>query len=164
MTTPDPSRAAFEQWYIEDAQSLNISLRDWTREELMRAYLERRQSGLYRSESANSEWKVWQAAMAHKGAEGGGPITPTKSPQTLMDACSDPGPNNGWQPIETAPSYTTILVLGTSGMVVAYKDSYGDWKADGVDFTYDMAYTVLQIGKLTHWAPLPAAPKQEGST
>ena len=69
MTTPDPSREAFEKWYIEDAQSLNISLRDWTREELMRAYLERRQSGLYRSESANSEWKVWQAAMAHKGAE-----------------------------------------------------------------------------------------------
>ncbi|WP_312834322.1 hypothetical protein [Comamonas sp.] len=69
MTTPDPSRAAFEQWYIEDAQSLNIGLRDWTREELMRAYLERRQSGLYRSESVNSGWKVWQAAMAHKGAE-----------------------------------------------------------------------------------------------
>lgn len=139
MTTPDPSRAAFYAWLRTHEDEVG-ALDD------------------------PSALAGWQAAMAHMQAEGGGDQIDPQSLQTRMDAQSKVVPNNGWQPIETAPSYTTILVLGTSGMVVAYKDSYGDWKADGVDVTYDMAYTVLQIGKLTHWAPLPAAPNQEGCT
>lgn len=131
MTTPDPSRAAFEQWYIEDAQSLNISLRDWTRDELMRAYLERRQSGLYRSESANSEWKVWQAAMAHKGAE-----------------C--------WQPIETAPKD------GTNFLALIGDQPY-EARFDERGRVVRFIHTNFDC-KPTHWAPLPAAPKQEGSS
>ncbi|WP_395026346.1 hypothetical protein [Comamonas odontotermitis] len=154
MTTPDPSREAFEQWRNEDRRRRIPEIRDWNDEEIEDLC----------SFSSDREWEIWQAAVAHMQADRGAAQNGPESLQTRMDAGSTVGPNPGWQSIETAPSYTTILVLGTSGMVVAYKDSYGDWKADGVDVTYDMAYTVLQIGKLTHWAPLPAAPKQEGNT
>lgn len=154
MTTPDPSREAFEKHVLTE-NGIYVRGIGW---------ISRNELGDYVATDTQRRWLTWQAAIAHKEADCGGGQNSHESLQTRIDAGSTVGPNPGWQPIETAPSYTTILVLGTSGMVVAYKDSYGDWKADGVDVTYDMAYTVLQIGKLTHWAPLPAAPKQEGST
>ena len=64
----------------------------------------------------------------------------------------------GWQPIETAPHHESILIAGPYGMAVVYKDSYGEWCPDGVGVNYDMASTILEIGKPTHWMPLRAAP------
>lgn len=57
MTTPDPSREAFERHIL----SLNACTR-----------LQRQSDqcgGAYRTVSVERSWKLWQAAMAHKGAE-----------------------------------------------------------------------------------------------
>lgn len=171
MTDQDQSRADFKKWAEREYRNADeYSRRDFT-------------LGL----------AAWQAALNHKAADvvlpeaqceidvrthatyvgheiyewrdnlpdGTYKLYTEQQVRELLAAA--PSLPQGWMPIESAPDYTTILVLGTCGIVVAYKESCGDWKADGVDTTYDMAYTVLQIGKLTHWMPLPQPPKMQGS-
>ena len=72
MTTPDPSREAFYAWLRTHEDEVG-ALDD------------------------PSALAGWQAAMAHKGAEGGGPKPPAELPQTCMDACSDHGPNQAYR-------------------------------------------------------------------
>lgn len=119
MTTPDPSREAFQKtWRADDRPETCFAA-------------------------------GWKAAMAHMQAEGGGPITPTKSLQTRMDACSDPGPNHGWQPIETAPKDgERILLSGPTGRISVgfYEKVDGSW------------FWPLGLAQPTHWQSLPATP------
>lgn len=55
MTTPDPSRAAFEQWYSTAGENSRS--------------VERQEDGRYIYVPTEVCWVAWQAAMAHKGAE-----------------------------------------------------------------------------------------------
>lgn len=118
MTTPDPSRVAFEQWRVQERRNRIPEFQKWPDDVLM----------VMLNCEPEREWKIWQAAMAHKGAD-----------------C--------WQSIETAPKDgTTILLLCTSGGI-----------ADGCWDLRDESWNYAYIDP-THWQPLPAAPKQEGST
>lgn len=111
MTTPDPSREAFEKW-------------------MGAANLTRTQFDDYVNDYVDGKWIAWQAAMAHKGAD-----------------C--------WQSIETAPKDgERILLSGPTGRIAV-----GFWeKFDGSWFWPQ------GLAEPTVWQPLPAAPKQEGST
>lgn len=62
-----------------------------------------------------------------------------------------------WQSIETAPKDgTRVLLAAIQDRPIA---GTGNWVARQEMWTW--AYPLL---KPTHWAPLPAAPKQEGGT
>lgn len=119
MTTPDPSREAFERHIL----SLNACTR-----------LQRQSDqcgGAYRTVSVERSWKLWQAAMAHK--------------------CADL-----WQPIATAPRDGTRVLLATlQDKTIA---GAGNWVERHKIWLWP--YPLVEP---THWAPLPAAPKQEGS-
>lgn len=52
MTTPDPSRAAFEQWYSTAGENSRS--------------VERQEDGRYIYVPTEVCWVAWQAAMAHK--------------------------------------------------------------------------------------------------
>ena len=67
-----------------------------------------------------------------------------------------------WLPFDTVPRSTAcdrdaVLLCGPNGIVTAYWDSY-EWVPDAVECTYDMAECRLDIGKPTHWMPLPSLP------
>ena len=69
-----------------------------------------------------------------------------------------------WLPFDTAPRSRScdrdaVLLRGPGGMVTAYWSGY-DWIPDGVECDYDMAECSLDIGKPTHWMPLPSPPTQ----
>lgn len=76
--------------------------------------------------------------------------------------------DNQWQPIETAPRYTEVLVLRRDGNmhvaeVSGYDRKFGIMNADfgdarctfsfPIDGNYEAGYAP------THWMPLPAPPK-----
>ena len=74
-----------------------------------------------------------------------------------------------WLPFDTVPRSTSydresVMLRGPNGIAVSYWDGY-DWVPDGVECTYDMAECRLDIGKPTHWMPLPSQPntKRESS-
>lgn len=69
MTTPDPSREAFEKWAISDFLSVNRSL-DGT-------------DGYFEGDS-HIAWQAWQAAMAHKEAERWQPIESAPKNKTIL--------------------------------------------------------------------------------
>lgn len=135
MTTPDPSREAFEKW----AQVHYRNANEYSR----RDYL----MGL----------EAWQAAMSHKGSD-----------------C--------WQSIETAPKDQLVMVY-TPPTIHDYPDSVNIrfdhidsdiaddyWYEHGEHYEHYccVAKPEGSIGPsarapYTHWQPLPAAPKQEGS-
>lgn len=118
MTTPDPSRAAFEQWYSTAGENSRS--------------VERQEDGRYIYVPTEVCWVTWQAAMDHKGAD-------------------------FWQPIATAPlDGTRVLLASIQDRPFA---GTGNWVARQRMWTW--AYPLLEP---THWAPLPAAPKQEGNT
>lgn len=82
----------------------------------------------------------WQAAMAHKGAE------------------PKPAEDEGWQRLITAPSEHFVLVA-------AEFDCPGDWRIKIGYLNERGVWHVLGASwEPTRWMPLPAAPKQEGST
>lgn len=134
MTTPDPSRAAFEKWYSNDGENA--------------LSLERVKDGRYRFAPTACCWDAWQAAMAHKGAD-------------------------FWQPIETAPrdgtkflAYRPLAHLTHDPHIRVVKGTphnYGCWEAT-VPPGYSLENFTDGACRATHWQPLPAAPKQEGST
>lgn len=62
-----------------------------------------------------------------------------------------------WQPIETAPSQTSVLVGNCSlkGFFrVAIRDAFGDWHNDGLGY---ISMDPLDKSP-THWMPLPLPP------
>ncbi|MBB6578981.1 hypothetical protein HNP33_003086 [Comamonas odontotermitis] len=59
MTTPDPSREAFEKWRNEDRRRRIPEIRDWNDEEIEDLC----------SFSSDREWEIWQAARGHQGAD-----------------------------------------------------------------------------------------------
>jgi hypothetical protein len=66
---------------------------------------------------------------------------------------------SGWLPIETAPQDTELLLRGTDGYAVGIKGQYG-LEASGVYATYDgIGGVAFDIGTITHYMPLPAAPQ-----
>ena len=174
MTTPDPSREAFEKWaddvFYDGACTIS---EDWS--------IER---NLYKTASHHMAFHAWQAAMAHKGAELQQAHEARRQAQTelatmqekrnrigldidlaLRGEVNEQSPiagrlkliaeANRWQPIETAPKDGTVVLLAHPKGRIAdgcHHPRYGAWS-----WPYVMS-------EPTHWAPLPAAPKQEGST
>lgn len=63
-----------------------------------------------------------------------------------------------WQPIDTAPTHTPVLVYFNDGLFEVAKwnaDDEGDhgwWTNDGLDFNYGQ-------DRPTHWQPLPEPPQ-----
>lgn len=145
MATPDPSREAFEKHVLKIGETGLSTVGMGT--------IARLASGDYEKSSTQERWLTWQAAVAHKAAHWSAAQNSPECSQTRMDAGSALLPNNGWQPIETAPKDgATILLLCTSGGIAD-----GCW--DIRDESWNYAYL-----DPTHWQPLPAAPKLEGST
>lgn len=121
MTTPDPSRAAFEQWYAnyhDDACDNH--------------------GGIDCTNPKGIAEDAWQAAMAHKGAD-----------------C--------WQPIETAPKDGTE-VWAFNGEQARMRWIEGPGYALWVWVDELLEDADPSPDQPTHWQPIPAAPKQEGST
>lgn len=54
-----------------------------------------------------------------------------------------------WQPIETAPEGTCVLVIDFYEPHVAYRTDEGQWTTQHGTFLYDV----------THWRPLPPLPE-----
>lgn len=124
MTTPDPSRAAFEQWYSTAGENSRS--------------VERQEDGRYIYVPTEVCWVTWQAAMAHKGAD-----------------C--------WQSIETAPKDGTE-VWAFNGEQARMRWIEGPGYALWVWVDELLEDADPSPDQPTHWRPLPAAPKQEGST
>ncbi len=61
--------------------------------------------------------------------------------------------NNGWMPIESAPSDELVLIADRLGDIFVAHSQFGYWYA-WVDFV-DPA---LEIKNPTHWQPLPPPP------
>ena len=93
MTTPDPSREAFEKHVLTE-NGIYVRGIGW---------ISRNELGDYVATDTQRRWLTWQAAMAHMHADCGGGQNSHESLQTRIDAGSTVGPNPGWQPIETAP-------------------------------------------------------------
>lgn len=55
MTTPDPSRAAFEKWRVQERRNRIPEFQKWPDDVLM----------VMLNCEPEREWKIWQAAMAH---------------------------------------------------------------------------------------------------
>lgn len=184
MTTPDPSREAFDSHVLTENGIVVRGLRWINRDEL----------GAYKHPDIQARWLTWQAAMAHKGA-------PTASDSNaplefaIKSAPSDPAgaesslgnaddasntaianacePCGGWQPIETAPkdgtkflAYRPLAHLTHDPQIRVVKGTplnYGCWEAT-VPSGYSLENFTDGACRATHWQPLPAAPKQEGST
>ena len=174
MTTPDPSREAFEQWRVQDRRNRIPEFKKWPDDVLMATL----------NCEPEREWKIWQAVMAHKGAELEQAHEARRQAQAeladmqekrnrigldidraLRGEVNEQSPIAGrlkliaegerWQPIETAPrDGERILLSGPTGRI-----SVGSWeKFDGSWFWPQ------GLAEPTHWQTLPAAPKQEGST
>ncbi|MGF6212396.1 hypothetical protein [Comamonas sp. 4034] len=155
MTTPDPSREAFEKHVLTE-NGIYVRGKGW---------ITRNTHGGYEHEDIQERWLTWQAAMAHKGRD---KCVCTFSQRMVGDGCRHCNPqeyidvllaqidehhSERWQPIETAPKDgTTILLLCTSGGI-----------ADGCWDLRDESWNYAYIDP-THWQPLPATPKQEGGT
>lgn len=63
----------------------------------------------------------------------------------------------GWQPIDTAPKDTAILLYGFGFSVAHFNTAYGKWIAYGYE-TPDTIMLNTASSAPTHWMPLPAAP------
>ena len=143
MTTPDPSREAFGKHVLTENGIFVRGL----------GWLNRDETGAYQAPEIQARWLTWQAAMAHKEAEGGGAQNSLESPQSLMDTGSEVVPANDWQPIATAPKDGTVVLLAHPKGRMAdgcHHSRYGVWS---------WPYVMLEP---THWQPLPEAPRQEG--
>lgn len=139
----DQSREAFEKWAISECISVNRSL-DGT-------------DGYFDGDS-HIAWLAWQAAMEQKDAD-------------------------RWQPIETAPKDQLVMVY-TPPTIHDYPDSVNIrfdhidsdiaddyWYEHGEHYEHyccvakpEGSTGPSERAPYTHWMPLPAAPKQEGST
>ncbi len=108
---------------------------DPSREAFLRWFAE---SGMTKFQE--TAWAAWQAAIAYMHAE------------------PKPAGDDGWQRLITAPSEQFVLVA-------AEFDYPGDWRIKIGYLNERGVWHVLGASwEPTHWAPLPAAPKQEGST
>ncbi|AXF52955.1 MAG: hypothetical protein [Caudoviricetes sp.] len=175
MTTPDPGREAFGR-HVRTENGIFVRGQGW---------LNRDEMGAYTHPEIQARWLTWQAAMAHsdlKSDWGGAQNTP-ESVRSLMDASPEVVHNNGWQPIETAPKDQLVMVY-TPPTIHDYPDSVNIrfdhidsdiaddyWYEHGEHYEHYccVAKPEGSIGPsekapYTHWMPLPAAPKQEGST
>ena len=94
--------------------------------------------------------------------------------QAALTAITDAGYRivPGWQPIETAPEETNVIVAVTGGphgatVCEAYfhrDDEYGaEWwlASTGPANYYHGPISDIMHGSVTHWMPLPAAPGDE---
>jgi Protein of unknown function (DUF551). len=72
------------------------------------------------------------------GGAGGYPRTPTEG---------------GWQPIETAPKDGTRVLVSAKGGVTAAEYKFNEW--------WCIAGTAFPLADVTHWQPLPKAPKEK---
>ena len=108
-------------------------------------------------------WRTRKGEQAH-----------TESAQAALTAITDAGYRivPGWQPIETAPEETNVIVAVTGGphgatVCEAYfhrDDEYGaEWwlSATGPANYYHGPISDIMHGSVTHWMPLPAAPGDE---
>lgn len=176
MTTPDPSREAFEKWAHEYCLASEPNYSKGTEADCRAAH----DAG-------------WQAAMTHKGAPA---ASDTNAPLefAIKSAPSDPAgaesslgnaddasntaianacePCGGWQLIETAPRDGTQFLAfrplahithdANIKIVKGTPHNYGCWEAT-VPPGYSLENFTDGACRATHWQPLPAAPKQEGS-
>jgi hypothetical protein len=87
------------------------------------------------------------------------------TPSQLGDSCP-PGSGEGWQPIETAPEETPVLVLRSSGPDIGelrwerpgYEDSFLAFKY----WAHPQDYWIDEDDiSVTHWMPFPTPPKEQ---
>ena len=170
----EPGREAFEKWQIKDRRNRIPELQGWTDEQIIDLV----------QDSSDREWKIWQAAMAHKDAE----LEAIKAQyarigldidRALKGQVNEKSPIAGrlrliadhkeagtWQPIETTPDQGEYLVWG------------GTWNAeisdekpstvahiirDGNEYCVcGTDYYGARIVNPKGWMPLPAAPLPQG--
>jgi hypothetical protein len=67
-----------------------------------------------------------------------------------------------WQPIETCPKMTAVLLYATGYYIGHFNETNSRWWVES-DGTQTAAEASLNgFNKPTHWMPLPAPPKKEG--
>lgn len=161
MTTPDPSREAFENSYPEAFADWHEGNESYVR---YAALFEKwkvniaHKAELERAHEARRQAQTELAAMQEKCNRIGLDID-----RALRGEVNEKSPiagrlkliaeANRWQPIETAPKDGTVVLLAHPKGRIAdgcHHPRYGAWS---------WPYVMLEP---THWAPLPAAPKQEG--
>ena len=130
--TADPSHAAFKQWQIQDRRNRIPELQGWTDEQIIDLV----------QDSSDREWKIWQAAMAHKEM-------------------------NAWQPIATAPQdgSKVLLLRGKTTCIghwdiQRYHDKPRPYWSDDREAVFGVTWCRTNLP--THWMPLPAAPLPQG--
>ena len=89
MTTPDPSREAFEKHILKIGDTGLSTVGMGT--------IARLASGDYEKASTQERWLTWQAAMAHIQADRGAAQNSPESEQTRMDAGSTVLPNQAYR-------------------------------------------------------------------
>ncbi|WP_252493872.1 DUF551 domain-containing protein, partial [Escherichia coli] len=94
----------------------------------------------------NAAWLAWQArAELGRSLAVNSPVTP-----------------DGWISCsERMPEDTKMLLAFSQGEIVA---AYWNWVVNPIDYKKYRAFTYLSgniLDDVTHWMPLPAAPKQE---
>lgn len=62
-----------------------------------------------------------------------------------------------WQPIETAPKTTDVLIFARGRIVIAHQNVYGDWSEPNGDELSIYLETAHECDA-THWMPLPKPP------
>ena len=175
MTTPDPSREAFDRHVLTE-NGIYIRGHGW---------ITRNKQGGYEYEDIQERWLTWQAAMAHASAELEQAHEARRQAQTelaaMQEKCNRIGldidlalrgevneqsPIAGrlkliaeagrWQSIETAPKD------GTNFLALIGDQPY-EARFDERGRVVRFMHTNFDC-KPTHWAPLPVAPNLKGST
>jgi hypothetical protein len=67
-----------------------------------------------------------------------------------------------WQPIETAPKMTAVLLYAAGYHIGHFNETNGKWwtQTDGTGTSGELILN--SWGKPTHWMPLPAPPSDRG--
>lgn len=67
-----------------------------------------------------------------------------------------------WQPIETAPKDTAVLVYGFGYSVAHFNTAYGKWIVYGAET--ECTRMMNTMSRPTHWMPLPQEPSCDSSS
>jgi hypothetical protein len=156
MTTPDPSREAFEKWARSLPDKPNIT----------------REGDGYRYTYADCFWDAWQAAMAHKGAELKQAQEARRQAQTELAAMQDKRNRIGLdidralrgEVNEQSPIAGRLKLIADSAA-----QSVATLRQDAIALNLMRSvgldkHVARECEQIVRQLLLPAAPKQEGST
>lgn len=90
---------------------------------------------------------------------GGASCLPTREAAMAAVEAAVLEPDNGWQPIETAPKDgTQIVLIGRYPDGKTWSDQYQSWWLNGI---WERRFHRIDVVPPTHWRPLPAPPEDK---